>query len=213
MDLADKIRAYCSGNINKNSSGVGLCSGAFLLYRKVFVLRSKFAFGKLGAARSSAAAFFKIWRAKTEKYDLIRLTRTYTSHHVLILIGMIEEKNVERSNAMKGSSRKRTDVNVEIGGRLKRMRKSKKISVNEMADSFGIVRDSYTRIENGTTGLSGEYSYILATKYHFDMNYLFGGVVSDELCYEIETQIKEKDSMRLAELLRDIADIIESKTD
>ena len=92
---------------------------------------------------------------------------------------------------MKKPSRKRTDINVEIGNRLKRLRKKNNLSVDELAEAFGIVRDSYTRIENGTTGLSGEYAYILATKYKFDMNYLIGGFVDEKTCYQIESQIKE----------------------
>lgn len=112
---------------------------------------------------------------------------------------------------MKKPSRKRTDINVEIGNRLKRLRKKNNLSVDELAEAFGIVRDSYTRIENGTTGLSGEYAYILATKYKFDMNYLIGGFVDEKTCYQIESQIKENDDERLAELLHEVADILDSR--
>ena len=112
---------------------------------------------------------------------------------------------------MKKPSRKRTDINVEIGNRLKRLRKENQLSVDEMAEAFGIVRDSYTRIENGTTGLSGEYAYILATKYKFDMNYLIGGFVNEDISLHIENQIRENDDKRLSMLLHEIADILESR--
>lgn len=112
---------------------------------------------------------------------------------------------------MKKPSRKRTDINVEIGNRLKRLRKENQLSVDEMAEAFGIVRDFYTRIENGTTGLSGEYAYILATKYKFDMNYLIGGFVNEDISLHIENQIRENDDKRLSMLLHEIADILESR--
>ncbi|MBP3702399.1 MAG: helix-turn-helix transcriptional regulator [Lachnospiraceae bacterium] len=112
---------------------------------------------------------------------------------------------------MKKPGRKRTDINVEIGNRLKRLRKENQLSVDEMAEAFGIVRDSYTRIENGTTGLSGEYAYILATKYKFDMNYLIGGFVNEDISLHIENQIRENDDKRLSMLLHEIADILESR--
>lgn len=112
---------------------------------------------------------------------------------------------------MKGPVRKKTDVNVKIGARLKRFRLKNGISADEMADSFGIVKDSLWRIENGSTGLSGEYAYILATKYNCDMNYLFGGFISDDQFYRIEMDLKEDDNQRLAEMLHYIADVVDSK--
>lgn len=112
---------------------------------------------------------------------------------------------------MKGSSRKKTDINVKIGGRLKRFRTSNGISAEEMASSFGIVKDSFLRIENGSTGLSGEYAYILATQYNCDMNYLFGGIISDDQFYKVDADVKEDDNQRLAEMLHYIADIMNSK--
>lgn len=77
---------------------------------------------------------------------------------------------------MKRNSRKKTEINIRIGGRLKRFRIKNGISADELAEAFGIVKDSLLRIENGSTGLSSEYAYILATRYNCDMNYLFGGV-------------------------------------
>lgn len=112
---------------------------------------------------------------------------------------------------MKGPSRKRTDINIKIGGRLKRFRVKNEITADEMAEAFGIVRDSLLRIENGSTGLSGEYAYILATKFNCDMNYLFGGVISDDEFYRIEINTTEDNNQRLAKLLHYIADVVESK--
>ncbi len=112
---------------------------------------------------------------------------------------------------MKGPSRKRTDINIKIGGRLKRFRVKNEITADEMAEAFGIVRDSLLRIENGSTGLSGEYAYILATKFNCDMNYLFGGVISDDEFYRIEIKTTEDNNQRLAKLLHYIADVVESK--
>lgn len=112
---------------------------------------------------------------------------------------------------MKGITRKKTDINIEIGTRLRRFRVNNGISADEMASAFGIVKDSLLRIENGSTGLSGEYAYILATKYACDMNYLFGGVIPDDKFYKMETSIREDDNQRLAELLHYIADVVDGK--
>lgn len=111
---------------------------------------------------------------------------------------------------MNGSARKKTDINKKIGGRLKRFRKKNGISAEQMASDFGIVKDSLLRIENGSTGLSGEYAYILATKYGCDMNYLFGGFITDD-DYKMDFHIKEDDNQRLAEILHYIADVVNSK--
>ncbi len=112
---------------------------------------------------------------------------------------------------MKGPSRKRTDINIKIGGRLRRFRVKNGITADEMADAFGIVKDSLLRIENGSTGLSGEYAYILATKFNCDMNYLFGGVISDDEFYKIGFDMREDDNQRLAEMLHYIADVVNNR--
>ena len=112
---------------------------------------------------------------------------------------------------MKKSTRKRTDINVKIGTRLKNFRTKNGISAEEIAAAFGIVKDSYLRIENGSTGLSGEYAYILDTKYNCDMNYLFGGVVSDEEFLKVSQFSKEDDNQRLAEILHYIADLVKGR--
>lgn len=112
---------------------------------------------------------------------------------------------------MKKSTRKRTDINVKIGTRLKNFRTKNGISAEEIAAAFGIVKDSYLRIENGSTGLSGEYAYILATKYNCDMNYLFGGVVSDEEFLKVSQFSKEDDNQRLTEILHYIADLVKGR--
>lgn len=112
---------------------------------------------------------------------------------------------------MKKSSRKRTDINVIVGRRLKHFRTKNGISAEEMAAAFGIVKDSYLRIENGSTGLSGEYAYILATKYNCDMNYLFGGVVSDDEFFKVNEVVREDDNQRLAEVLHYIADLVNGR--
>ena len=112
---------------------------------------------------------------------------------------------------MKKSSRKKTDINVKIGRRLKHFRTVNGLSAEEMASAFGIVKDSYLRIENGSTGLSGEYAFILATKFNCDMNYLFGGMVTDDEFFKISEAGREDDNQRLAEILHYIADIVNGK--
>lgn len=112
---------------------------------------------------------------------------------------------------MKKSKRKKTDINVKIGKRLKLFRKKNEISADELASAFGIVKDSLLRIENGSTGLSGEYAYILATRYNCDMNYLFGGVIPNNEFYNVGTGIREDDNERLAESLHYIADLIRNR--
>lgn len=112
---------------------------------------------------------------------------------------------------MKKSKRKKTDINVKIGKRLKRFRKKNEIPADELASAFGIVKDSLLRIENGSTGLSGEYAYILATRYNCDMNYLFGGVIPDDEFYKVSIGIREDDNERLAESLNYIADLIRNR--
>lgn len=111
---------------------------------------------------------------------------------------------------MKGSTRKKTDINVQIGRRLKLFRNRNGIPADDLAEAFGIVRDSLLRIENGSTGLSGEYAYILATRYQCDMNYLFGGIVTDEELYKIDADAREGGNKRLAEVLHYIADVVNS---
>lgn len=112
---------------------------------------------------------------------------------------------------MKRNSRKKTEINIRIGGRLKRFRIKNGISADELAEAFGIVKDSLLRIENGSTGLSSEYAYILATRYNCDMNYLFGGVILEAECIRVEKDVREEDSQCMARLLHYIADLVAEK--
>lgn len=112
---------------------------------------------------------------------------------------------------MKRNSRKKTEINIRIGGRLKRFRMKNGISADELAEAFGIVKDSLMRIENGSTGLSSEYAYILAIRYNCDMNYLFGGVISEDECLRLKKDLRKQDSQYMSRLLHYIADLVAEK--
>lgn len=72
---------------------------------------------------------------------------------------------------MKGQN---NNIDVMIGGNVKKFREMRGMKRKEMADMFRITEDALYRIEKGQTGLSSVYAYILANELHCDMNFIYG---------------------------------------
>ncbi len=61
-----------------------------------------------------------------------------------------------------------------VGERVRNYREFLGLSRKEIAEAFSVTEDTVYRIEAGTNGLSGTYGFVLATKFNFDMEYVFG---------------------------------------
>lgn len=70
----------------------------------------------------------------------------------------------------------KNEANVFAGRNLKYFIDNNGISEEQLAESFGIERDSLQRILNGTNAISGPYNYILVNEYNCDLNFIYGGV-------------------------------------
>lgn len=70
---------------------------------------------------------------------------------------------------MKKSARNAT--NVFAGRNLKYFIESNGISQEQLAESFGIEKDSLQKILNGTNAISGPYNYILLNEYNCNTLY------------------------------------------
>lgn len=107
---------------------------------------------------------------------------------------------------------KRNPINVYVGRNLRFFMECNNIPVTELADDFGIEKDSLKRILNGINGLSSEYCHILACKYHCNMNFLFGGLENSENLSEIQTTTEATEPEKgIVQSLRYLADVVEVK--
>lgn len=65
----------------------------------------------------------------------------------------------------------------------------------QLAESFGIEKESLQKILSGTNAISGPYNYILLNEYNCDLNFIYGGIArSDTLITEL--QLIEKNDMK-----------------
>ncbi len=107
---------------------------------------------------------------------------------------------------------KRNPINVYVGRNLTFFMECNNIPVAELADDFGIAKDSLKRILNGINGLSSEYCYILASKYHCNMNFLFGGVENAENLTEVRTTTNKSEPEKgIVQSLHYLADVVDVK--
>ncbi|MCH5266171.1 MAG: helix-turn-helix transcriptional regulator [Lachnospiraceae bacterium] len=95
----------------------------------------------------------------------------------------------------KTSNDKKNPVNVFVGRNLRYFMDSNDISEQELADGFGIEKESLQRILNGTNGISSIYCNILAMNYNCDMNLIFRGI-SEEDMIQVEDGMIEKQDAR-----------------
>lgn len=114
----------------------------------------------------------------------------------------------------KNTKDKRNPINVFIGRNLSFFMESNNIPASDMANSFGIETDSLKRILNGINGISSEYCYILACKYHCNMNFLFGGMENTGDISELKTKMDVPEPEKgIVKSLRYLADIIEIQSE
>lgn len=109
---------------------------------------------------------------------------------------------------------KRNPINVYVGRNLSFFMECNNIPVSELANSFGIEKDSLKRILNGINGLSSEYCHILACEYHCNMNFLFSGMENTGKLSDIQTTTNTPEpepEKGIAQSLRYLADVVEVK--
>lgn len=78
-------------------------------------------------------------------------------------------------------------ANIIAGRNLKYFMDANGISNQQLAESFGIEKESLQKILSGRNAISGPYNYILLNDYNCDLNFVYGGVArSDALINEIQ---------------------------
>ena len=103
---------------------------------------------------------------------------------------------------MKESRDSRNPANVIAGRNLRYFMESRGITNQQLADSFGIEKESLQKILNGRNAISGPYNYILLNTYSCDLNFIYGGIShSDTLTKEVETQILEENKKKTVDLI------------
>ena len=81
----------------------------------------------------------------------------------------------------------RNPANVVAGQNLKYFMEVRGISMQQLADSFGIEKESLQKILSGRNAISGPYNNILVKTYNCDLNFIYGGIEhSDTLVREID---------------------------
>ncbi|MEY8117627.1 helix-turn-helix domain-containing protein [Falsihalocynthiibacter sp. BN13B15] len=68
---------------------------------------------------------------------------------------------------------------VLVGERLAALRNHYKLNKADFADSVGIDRSSYTKIENGTKPLKADMAYIIAEKWGISMDFIYRGRLTE----------------------------------
>ncbi len=115
------------------------------------------------------------------------------------------------------SNDKKNPINVFVGRNLRYFMDSNDISEQELADGFGIEKESLQRILNGTNGISSVYCNILAMRYNCDMNLIFRGITEDDMIRPDESETEDYDAkqalkesmIRQLHYLADILDILQ----
>lgn len=70
----------------------------------------------------------------------------------------------------------RNPANVIAGRNLKYFMDTNGISNQQLAESFGIEKESVQKILSGRNAISGPYNYILLNNYNCDLNFIYGGI-------------------------------------
>ena len=109
-----------------------------------------------------------------------------------------------------------SDFNPEdviIGDNVRRFREAYGIRRAQLAQIFHISVDAVYRIERGQTGLSSSYAYILATKLHCDMNFIYG-ITSEPALVDLDNmEIIPMTPAAIAGRLRVFAELLEGMTE
>lgn len=81
----------------------------------------------------------------------------------------------------KSRSNSKNPANVFAGRNLKYFMDCNNITEEQLADSFGIEKDSLLKILNGRNAISGPYNSILLNEYGCDLNFIYGGMVHSDM--------------------------------
>ncbi|WP_245851453.1 helix-turn-helix domain-containing protein [Monaibacterium marinum] len=68
---------------------------------------------------------------------------------------------------------------VAVGQRLEALRAHHNLTKSELADSVGIDRSSYSRIEQGVKPLKADMAYKIAERWGVSMDYLYRGRLTE----------------------------------
>lgn len=105
-------------------------------------------------------------------------------------------------------------ANIIAGRNLKYFMDANGISNQQLAESFGIEKESLQKILSGRNAISGPYNYILLNDYNCDLNFIYGGVArSDALINEIPLVesygVKEKIRESIARQMHYLANLLD----
>ncbi|MBT9383473.1 helix-turn-helix domain-containing protein [Pseudooceanicola sp. CBS1P-1] len=67
----------------------------------------------------------------------------------------------------------------EVGKRLVQLREYLRLNQGEFADTVGIDRSSYSKIEKGTKPLKAEMAYAISERWGASMDFLYRGRLTD----------------------------------
>lgn len=94
---------------------------------------------------------------------------------------------------MKKTRNSKNPANVFAGRNLKYFMDCNNITEQQLADSFGIEKDSLVKILSGRNAISGPYNYILLNEYGCDLNFIYGGMVHSDILIKDISQIVNQD--------------------
>lgn len=92
----------------------------------------------------------------------------------------------------KSRNSSKNPANVFAGRNLKYFMDCHDISDEQLADSFGIEKDSLLKILNGRNAISGPYNAILLKEYGCDLNFIYGGMVHSDMLIKDIGQIEQQ---------------------
>lgn len=102
--------------------------------------------------------------------------------------------------------------NVFAGRNLKYFIQNQNISLEQLAESFGIEVNSVQKILNGTNVISGPYNYILLTEYNCNLNFIYGGAHCTDVLVNVtaddEKKMKTKTVNALCQEMRRLEEMI-----
>ncbi len=106
-------------------------------------------------------------------------------------------------------------ANIIAGRNLRYFMDANGISSQQLAESFGIEKESLQKILSGTNAISGPYNYILLNEYNCDLNFIYGGIArSDTLITELQliekTDMKEKTKDAIVRQLLYLSNLVEN---
>lgn len=108
------------------------------------------------------------------------------------------------------------EIKLEIGQRIKRLRKEKKLTQEKLSEMLDISQKHYSEVERGLSGLSVQHYIRLSELLSVSLDYLLRGIINENApdCAKRNKQLNDiyysvsehtqKQLLQMAEIARDI---------